>query len=192
MIIYDYLGQAKTFQKIVPGDTATGIGAEIYTYIEKKLNYDGGSTLMVAGDRINGATSGAHATVTQVVGDTTSGYVYLKAQVGTFQENEVIRKEGDATAAVVNEPAPSDGNSKPKDGNYEFKGCLAKAALISCEDQTALFTIDGTTPGQTYDTGTSIPSGGSYIITDINNVKNAKFIDHTSGSASTIKVVCFF
>lgn len=190
MIVIEDIGQPKTFQRIVPGNTITSIGAEVYHYIERKLDYDGGSTLMVAGDRIEGVTSGAVAFVVSVTGDTTSGYVYVKAQVGTFQDNEVIRTEGDATTAVVNEPTT--GNSTPRDGDYEFKGALARSVLISCEDQTVLMTLDGSRPGQTYDTGHSIVSGGSYQTSNINAIRNAKFLDHTSGSASTVKITCFF
>lgn len=69
-----------------------------------KLLYDGGSTLLAAGDIIIGVTSTATAMVLEVSGTAVSGTLKLgETTVAAWADNEVINQSGgDATAAVVN------------------------------------------------------------------------------------------
>lgn len=76
----------------------------------RRLAFDAGSNEIVAGASINGATSGATATVVYVSatgftgtwgGGTAAGTMFLTNVVGTFQDNETIRV-GATTKAVVN------------------------------------------------------------------------------------------
>ena len=43
--VIETYGRALTMQKIVPGDTVTGIGAEVYTYTERDLAFTSGGGL---------------------------------------------------------------------------------------------------------------------------------------------------
>lgn len=71
---------------------------------------------------------------------------------------------------------------------------LAIGALLTCEDNTAKITFDGTAPTATAgtDVGHEFASGESYVIRGTENVKNFLCIDNVSGSASKIQVTPFF
>jgi hypothetical protein len=71
---------------------------------------------------------------------------------------------------------------------------LAIEALITCEDNTAKITFDGTTPTNEAgtDAGHEFAAGQSYQIKSIENIKNFLCVDNVSGSASKIKVTPFF
>lgn len=65
------------------------------------LSYDGGTLAFTAGETVTGGTSGASATIVKVVGDATSGVLWLGTVTGgPFQDNEAITSAGGA--AVVN------------------------------------------------------------------------------------------
>ena len=190
--VEDY-GFAKTTQKIVPGNTATGIGSEISSYIERTLAYtSGGTTEIVAGDLIVGATSGATATVLSVTltsgtwaGGDAAGTLRLKGQVGTFQSENVKVAAGTDEATIA-------GNSTAVSSAYLYKGNNAVAVLLSCRDNDALLTMDGTKPDQTSLVGHTLAANGSIVIQGENNIKNVKVIDRVSGSASIISATCFY
>ena len=65
-----------------------------------RINYDTGTAAFTVGATITGGTSGATATITRVVGDTTSGYILVGTITGTFQDNEII--SGGGGSASVN------------------------------------------------------------------------------------------
>lgn len=77
-----------------------------------------------------------------------------------------------------------------------FKNKSAIAALITVEDNSARFTIDGTTPtnsnGTSADTGHRIDAGQSYYIDSPMGVNQFSIIDFASGSVSIIKITVFF
>ena len=63
-----------------------------------KLEYDGGTALFARDEVVTGGTSTATATVLRVVGDATSGTLYLKSITGTFDDDETLTGDvlGDA------------------------------------------------------------------------------------------------
>jgi hypothetical protein len=80
--------------------------------------------------------------------------------------------------------------------NASIHGSTQQAigALITCEDQTVHFTIDGTAPTAIAGTnvGHALAAGDSYVIRGISNLRNFKCIDAVSASAGTVKVTVFF
>lgn len=190
------LGQALTSQKIVPGDTATSIGTEVCTYIERVITFTSGGTGTIAnGDVVKGATSAAVAIVCSTpvltsgtfAGGNAAGSFRVKACNGTWTANENLTIGATADAATMT------GTPVNRNDSYLFKGAQAKAVMINVLNNEALMTIDGSTPDQTYLLGTSIlPADEELYLFDPNEIRNAKFIDYTSGSASTIQVTCYF
>lgn len=66
------------------------------------LSYDGGTMAFTVGETLTGGTSGATAVIVKVIGNTTSGTLWLKTITGgPFQDNEAIT-DGDGGAAVAN------------------------------------------------------------------------------------------
>lgn len=64
------------------------------------LAYDGGTTSFTAGETLTGGTSSATATIVKVIGDLTSGTLWLGAITGgPFQDNEAITSAGGAAVA---------------------------------------------------------------------------------------------
>lgn len=188
------LGQCLTFEKIVPGATATGISANVYQYNLHTLSYDsGGTVVMAAGDTVVGGTSAATgiivsrtiATGTDAGGDA-AGVLTLKCVKGTFQNDEALNVEGNANVATV------DGTAAAVSTSYLYKGKLAKAALVAAENKDAYICIDGAKSSQTQKAGLLIPASGSWYVIGTNHILNAKVIDAVNGSATTIKVMCFF
>lgn len=192
--VIEDLGVPMTTQKITPGNTATGIGAGVYQYVERTLAFTlGGTYVVLPGDVIVGATSGAYATVVSVgtitgawASDTAAGNLTIKGQVGTFGAAEIMKVGADATVATIT------GNSTAVATDYRFKNALAVAAMITCETCDQRFTLDGTTPDQTSNIGHVLPAGGSYIIQNQEAIQRFKTIDKTSGSAGTLRVTCLF
>lgn len=194
MIIFDYLGDPRTVQKIVPGNTVTAIGAEIYEYIERSLEYtSGGTYVMAVGDTIVGATGSAVAVIiartiasgTDAAG-TAAGTLTLKCQVGAFQ-SENLNVEANANVATI----AADSVKLPH-LVQSFPKQRAKAALVSIEDNSINFTFDGTKPSQTYKAGHKLAASQSYVITNPDAIKNLKVVDAVAASAGTVKITCFF
>ena len=77
----------------------------------------------------------------------------------------------------------------------EFKGQSAVTALITVEDNSARFAVDGTTPtnsnGTSADTGHLITAGQSYVAEGM-GVSAFSVIDAVSGSVAVIKVTTLF
>lgn len=76
------------------------------------------------------------------------------------------------------------------------KGCAAIGALITCEDQTARFCINGDVPTQEASSepqnGIELAAASSIYIRGEAAVRNFSVVDGTSGSATKIEVTCFF
>lgn len=190
---FETLGQPLTHCKIVPGNTATGIGSEFYIYTERDLAFtSGGTTEIVVGDWIVGATSAAKAEVVGVTlasgtwaGGTAAGTLRIKNQHGTFQsENlKVAAGTNDATIAA---------NSVLHEGDYFYKGTIARTALVTVIANTQLINIEGGKPDQTALVGISMVANTSLVLNDIIEIKNFKTIDYTAGSAGTVNVICYF
>ena len=75
-----------------------------------------------------------------------------------------------------------------------YKGNPAKGMLITCEDQTVNFTLDGTAPTAEAGTnvGHSLAAGQSIVVRGQESVRNFRCIDRVSGSTGTLKITCFF
>jgi hypothetical protein len=198
MIIFDYLGQALTHQKIIPGDTATSIDAQCYKYYEYTLlanGVDSGSTEVAVGRWIYGGTSYARAVIVSYTLDDGSWgassarvTLRLRSVSGTFSTTENIAYGSNSNHLTVR----SGETQKLVIGDYVFKGANAKAMLINIYANTALCTWDGSTPDQTLLIGQPLISASSYILTDPNDIRNFKCIDYASGFASNVQLTLYF
>ncbi len=199
MFVLEYYGKCLAHQKIVPGNTSTGINSALYKYTRYKLNYDAGSDEIDAGDWIVGATSGAVAHVISVTlstgewgaGDNAAGYFIIDNKYGTFQNNEAIKMGTDATCAVVNETIH--GDATPLESDYTYKGAEVKSALI-CVYPTnpALINLTGATPDYTSFIGIPMATGSSILLSDSNDIRDFRCVDYTNGSACTVQVALFY
>ena len=193
-ISLDYFGRALNHQKITPGNTITSVSANCYNYKRWKLNFDAGTDEIVAGDWIIGATSGAVGKVVSIyddgtgtwAGDDVVGYLIIDSMVGTWTDNEKLKVAADAAMADVNGPAA------PVSDDYDYKGVQAKAMLINIYANTALCSWTGGKPDQTALIGQPMVANSSYVLTDINDIKNFKCVDYTSGSASQVQLTFYF
>jgi hypothetical protein len=195
MLTMDYYGVPLTDEKIIPGNTATGISACTY-----KISGDyavrfssGGTTATTVGTLITGATTTtASAVVTAVVletgtfgAGTAAGVLYYDSLVGTFTstENWIVPGGSDDGTFVG-----------PHISLKDYPVLNAKAALISCKNYTAHFTVNGSAPTAAAGTNIGLPitANGTVMLRDPNAIRNVKFIDAVSGSASVIYVTCFF
>lgn len=181
------------FEKITPGNTATGLDSDtIKPPGTRSLRFtSGGTAPIVVGNLITGATSGATATVMGIVvetgtwaGGNAAGVLYVSDQNGTFQ-SENLNTENQSNIATIA------GDSV----NISFsQNRAAQLALVTCEDADAMFAIDGSTPTQSGGTsvGHKLPADQSVVLETPNEIRNFKVIDHTAGGACTIKVTCYF
>jgi len=195
----EYNFRALTGQRITPGNTATAIGTNIIKYVEHKLHIDsGGTTAIVAGNRILGATSGASAMVLEV-GTLESGswaggdavcWLKLCSVVGTFQNNEHITVEGVADAADADgttiELLPAE-YVRP-----EFRGMTARKLIVQAEDNNQRISWNGFLPTQVSKMGLLLEKGYSVTLTDAADMKACYVIDAVAGSAGSCNVVGLF
>lgn len=66
------------------------------------LSYDGGSAIFNEGATLTGGTSGTTATILQVIGDATSGVLYLSGITGAgFDDDETLSDDGGTPGAAV-------------------------------------------------------------------------------------------
>lgn len=192
-IVFEDLGIPKTHQKITPGNTATGTGAEFYYYTERTVAFtSGGTTEIKVGDWIVGATSSAKACVVSIVltsgtwaGGNAAGTFRVKNQHGTFQSENVKVAAGTDDATIG-------ANTNVDQGGYEFKGMQAKAALVSVYANTALTAYDGSKPDQTTLTGQPMVANSSILLRNINQIIAFKTIDYTASSASVANITYYF
>ena len=183
-----------THQKIVPGNTATGLDSDTIKPPGSRSQRftSGGVATLAVGDAIVGATGGATATVAGVVletgtfaGGDAAGVMYLNDQVGTFEAENINVVGGQANIATV--AADSVDISFAKDEP-------AQMALVTCEAQAAAFAVDGTTPTQSGGTriGHQLPADQSILLETPDEIENFKCIDFTAASVSYVKVTCYF
>lgn len=194
MYVIESYGEPLTHQKIVPGNTATAIGAEFVTYTERLLPFtSGGTHVIAAGEWIVGATSAAKAQVVSVTltggafanGDA-AGTLRIRSQHGTFQSEKIFVAGGSDDATIT-------ANSTPDQGSYTHKGKHAIAAVITVTGNTTLVNWDGGIPDQTALVGMSIAAASApFVVRDPNLIRNFKCIDYASGSASTVQVTLYF
>ena len=198
MYMYDYVGMALCHQKIVPGNTATGLAASCLEYLEFTLLCDGvdaGSTAPVAGGWIVGQTSGGRAIIISAT-LTAGAYGNVNARVtlrlrsvsGTFASTENVGYGANLDHFTVRTGA----TQVPVTEDYLYKGLLAKAILVSVYANTALCVWDGSTPDQTSLIGQPMVANSSVMIQDANSIRSFKCIDYTAASASIVQVTFYF
>jgi hypothetical protein len=194
VLAFSYLGIPKSSQKIVPGATPTGLGANVLCYTQHVITFtSGGTAVIAAGDTIIGATSGATADVVSVTlasgswaGGDAAGTLTIKNSVGTWGNNEKLKtRAGTDDATMTGTPAADT-------SDYPFKGAVAKAALVQATVQSALMTLDGTNPDTTYDKGIVLPANNSYQLVGADTLRNFRVIDATAASATTVNVILFY
>ncbi len=196
--MFDYIGQAGNHQKIVPGNTATGLSPSCYEYLEFTLLCDGvdaGSTEPASTYWIVGQTSGARAvivsaTLTAGAWGNASARVTLRLRSvsGTFASTENIGYGANLDHLTVRTGA----TQVPVTDDYTYKGLLAKAILVSVYANTALCIWNGSTPDQTSLIGQPMIANSSVMIQDANSIRNFKCIDYVSASASVVQVTFYF
>lgn len=147
------------------------------------LAYDGGTVIHTAGSTLTGGTSGTTATIAQVIGDATSGVLYLTDITGTgFEDDETLTDDGGTPGASV------------ANGVVSF---LSTAVSVEDTDSAGTFFTAGV--DFTVDTNTGrilIATGGSIEDGDNLTVKYG-CSEHTytrlSGlSQTTIEGICRF
>jgi hypothetical protein len=197
MYIFDYSGEPLCEQKIVPGNTVTGLSASCYEYLEYTLQVNGvdaGTTEPAAGGWVVGA-AGARAIIVSATLDSGAwGNVNarvtlrLKSLSGTFVATENVAYGANADHFTVrtafSQVLCSD--------EYRYKGMLAKAILVSVDAQTALCSWSGATPDQTSLIGQSIVAGASIMIQDANAIRKFKCVDRVGSSASNVQITFYF
>lgn len=192
----EYNFRALTGQRITPGNTATAIGTNIIKYVEHKLHIDsGGTTAIVAGNRILGATSGASAMVLEVgalesgtwAGGNAVCWLKLCSVVGTFQDNEHITVEGAADDADVDGTAVE--LSEAEYVRKEYRGMTARKLIIQAEGNDQRISWNGYLPTQTSKMGLLLEKGYSVTLTDASDMKACYVIDAVASSAGYCNVV---
>ena len=186
-------GTPLTFQIIVPGDVPAGISADIYTYNQRTIAYEsGGVYVMKVGDTVEGAISGATAVIVartitggNDAGGTAEGVLTLKCQVGTLQAENLNVEANNNVATIA-------GNSAAYDPAEIHSGADAKCAFLSVEAEDALFTFDGTLPGQTSGNGHILIAGDSMVIYGADAIQSFRCMNETAATATIVKVTCFF
>jgi hypothetical protein len=206
MIVYPYLGQPLTHQKVV-NTSATVFSAApfCYEYREHEYTFDSGGTLTpLVGNWIQGATTHCRARIVKIgtltgattwAGGDAEGTMRICSMHGTatssvtyFDGSENISVVGTANDMGMTSLAiPYEG-----DGTLMPQGKIAKAALYSVYANTALCCWDGSIPDQTQLHGTPMAAGSSIIMTDENAIRNFKCLDYTNGSNSIVYITYFF
>ena len=193
-LTYAFMGIPKSTQKIVPGDTATKIGANVLAYTQHIITYtSGGTTELVAGMTVVGATSAATADVVSVTlasgtwgAGTAAGTITIRGSVGTWTSGENIFTDGGSNDATMTGTPATDTTV------YPYKGSTAKAAIVQATGNNGLMTMDGSTPDQTYDKGHLMPANTAFQLIGPETLRNLTFIDAVSGNASVINLTLFW
>lgn len=212
MLTLEDYGVPLTYEHHVQGDDlAAGLTACTYEIKIEKLNYDShGTSAILAGDIIVGATSSATARVLSVNDDGTgtvaggdaAGYFLLTNVIGTFQNDENLNRVLGTTGAATANLATANGTCSPMPQGFIYgqyvNGALAKTALLTIETQAARFSLDGLPPTPAthangwVSRGIPMVTGTSYLIRGIENIKNFKVCNSAAGSNTRWTVVCFF
>lgn len=197
-ITMEYNFRGLTGQRLAPGNTATAISTNVIKYTEHKLQFtSGGTTEIVAGHRILGATSGAQAMVLRVVktsgtwaGGDAAGWLYLCSVAGTFQNAEKITVEGVAddgdVVGTAIELAPAE-YVRP-----EFRGMTARKLTIQAESNDLRISWNGLRPAQVSKAGLLLGAGSIYTLTDAADMAACLIIDAVAGSVGYANIVGHF
>jgi len=190
VITFEDLGVALCHQKVVPGDTITGLSQYCYQYQRFRLNFTDADAEIAIGDWVIGASSGAVAKVVSVTSTAWTdgvGHLILDSWNGTAFQAEELKVVAGATMANT------DGVLIPLTStNYPYKGMMAKSALVVAFVNTALIDYSGGKPDQTNVIGIPLAAGSSVLLKNIENIRNLKMVNYAAATATTIQVsFCF-
>ena len=203
MIVFEDLGIPLTHQKITPGNNILSSLSTMYKYTEWTVSYtSGGTTEIVAGDWIVGATSSAKGRVLSITlasgtwagGDAAGVIRFTDAQSSTgaaaawtSAENILVAAgTDDATLTLLPVEAPAS-------SSYLIpKGSPAKSVLIVVYANTALTGLTGAKPNQSALAGVPMTANSSITLRNYEAIKNFKCIDYTAASASIVQITYFF
>lgn len=197
MRVMEFPGIACFFQKLVPGSTSTGVDT---AYLMPQGNYalrftSGGVGTPNAGDLLTGATSGAKAVVRQRVlesgtwaGGNAVGVLICDYVSGTFQA-ENLNCSGILTQSDVCTIAA--GCFWPV---YPAKDKPPVAMLVSAEDNSAVFTLNGEPPTQSGGTkiGHELADTASILLKGPDAIGKFRCMDYTAATATTVKCTLFY
>ena len=193
----EYTGLPLQSQKLVPGDTVLGVAEGVYTYREWLVTFTSGGALVVTkGMVLKDATiTTTTAIVCSDVTLTGVGTWGAGTAAGSFRIKSVTglwTSGGNVTCQATADAFTLTGLPRPCDDDYAFKGMRARGMGIVVRGNTALMALDGSLPDQTYLMGIPMTAGASYTANNLNEIRQARFIDYASGSASTVIVTCYF
>jgi hypothetical protein len=196
-LVRSIIGKPMTHAKIVPGNTITSLGAEFYKYTERRVAYtSGGTTEIVVGDWIVGATSGAKAEVVGVTlasgtwaGGTAAGVLTVRSQHGTFQSENIKVAAGTNDATIATDTAIC---TAAQYIHPAWRGKRALAALVNVYANTALMAVNGGKPDQSALVGMPLAAGATWMLQCIEEIEAFKVIDYTASSASIVHVSLYF
>lgn len=194
MLMYEYLGMPLCQQKIIPGNTATGLSANCYNYQEWDIDFtSGGNVTPAVGDWIYWTiTTIGRACIVSVTltsgdwGGTAAGTFRVKSLHG------VALVDSTAIYFKASDNATSSGTPRAVMADYDYKGMQAKSALVCVYANTALVNVCGGTPDQTSLIGIPMVANSSILLKDIAAIKNFKCLDYTASSVSNVQVTFFF
>jgi FlaG/FlaF family flagellin (archaellin) len=190
-------GTLLTQQRITPGNTVTGIAADIYKYAERLVYADSVDFQFAEGQVITGATSGAVAVVKSVTLNSgtvagTDADVTLRVHSWNgiaFQDDEKIKNVAD------NDVGDIKGTTTPAEAEdaYPFKGAKARYAQVWAEThpQRVQFGANKFTTDQTTKFGVVVAANAMVEIFDGNAIPNINVVDTASGTGSSQILVWF-
>ena len=203
MYSFNYYGQANAVQRVAPANVVFGVSPYCYEYKEFTFTFNsGGTTTCLPGHWIKGATTGCQAKIISI-SDLTAGTSWgAGTAAGTMRIGSV---HGSATSektyfdGTENITVLTTANNLTMTGtlqecqdNYIFKNQYAKAMIVNVMTQTLLCNWDGSIPDQNQLIGISIAAGNSLLLTDLNNIKDFKFVDRVSGTTGLIELQFYF
>jgi len=99
-----------------------------------------------------------------------------------------------STAMMDNETLTDNAELYTPGVTRRYAGISPKAAMIIVETATVNFSLDGTDPTAfaVSNIGLPLAVGESYLITGINNIRNARFINRVDASGSVIKFLLYY
>lgn len=150
----------------------------------------GGTTEIVEGNKITGATSGATAYVEGVslysgtwAGGDAAGILFLKDVSGTFQAENLNVGAGSNLATIPGAPRAC-----------TYAGRKPVAAFIMAKTASVTFTLSGAVPtlAAGTDIGIPLPTNSYYMVEGFDNVKNFQAINTVNASGGVLRTILFY
>ena len=150
----------------------------------------GGTTEIVEGNKIVGATSSATAYVCGIslymgtwAGGDASGILFLRDVSGTFQAENLNVGAGSNLATIPGAPR-----------ECKYAGMKPVSAFIMAKTAAVNFTLSGAVPtlAAGTDIGIYLAENISYLIQGFDNVKNFQAINTVNGSGGVLRTILFY